>query len=99
VSVEEIKTIHQAALDFARKFSGRNEVEISFTEGAIDCLAEKVWESGLEPFDYLKQAFQNYEHGLKLIKEKTGKRDFPVPVEGMENPEEYLNRLIQETYR
>jgi hypothetical protein len=74
-------------------------VEISFTEGAIDCLAEKVWESGLEPFDYLKQAFQNYEHGLKLIKEKTGKRDFPVPVEGMENPEEYLNRLIQETYR
>jgi hypothetical protein len=99
VAVEEIKSIHQAALDFALKFSNRNEVEISFTEGAIDSLVEKIWENGLEPLDYLQQAFQNYEHGLKLIKEKTGKRDFPVTAEGMENPEQYLNRLIQQTYR
>ena len=99
VAVEEIKAIHQSALDFARKFSGRNEVEISFTEEAIDSLAEKVWENGRDPLDYLNQAFQNYEHGLKLIKEKTGKRDFPIPAEGIENQEKYLNRLIQETYR
>jgi endopeptidase Clp ATP-binding regulatory subunit ClpX len=99
VAVEEIKSIHQAALDFSLKFSNRNEVEISFTEGAIDSLVEKIWENGLEPLDYLQQAFQNYEHGLKLIKEKTGKRDFPVTAEGMENPEQYLNRLIQQTYR
>ena len=100
VAVEEIKSIHQAALDFSLKFSNRNEVEISFTEGAIDSLSgenlgKRVWNL----VDYLQQAFQNYEHGLKLIKEKTGKRDFPVPAEGMENPEQYLNRLIQQTYR
>ena len=99
VAVDEIKAIHQAALGFARRFSGRNEVEISFTEGAIDSLVEKIWENGRDPLDYLNQAFQNYEHGLKLIKEKTGKRDFPIPAEGMENQEKYLNRLIQETYR
>jgi hypothetical protein len=99
VAVDEIKSIHQAALAFARRFSGRNEVEISFTEGAIDSLVAKVWDSGRDPLDYISQVFQNYEHGLKLIKEKTGKRDFSIPAEGMENPEKYLNRLIQETYR
>jgi ATP-dependent Clp protease ATP-binding subunit ClpX len=99
VSAEEVRTIRQDALDFARKFSRRNELEVSFTETAIDCLVEKVWEGGLEPADYLRMAFQNYEHGLKLIKEKSGKREFSIPAEGVENPEQYLNRLIQETYR
>jgi ATP-dependent Clp protease ATP-binding subunit ClpX len=98
-TVEEILAIREAAREFAGKFSSRNEVFLSFTEGAIDCLVKRVWEDGLEPLDYLSQAFQNYEHGLKLIREKTGKKDFPIPAEGMEGTEKYLNRLIQETYQ
>ena len=43
--------------------------------------------------------FQNYEHGLKLIREKTGKREFLISAEGMENPDQFLNGMIQETYR
>jgi endopeptidase Clp ATP-binding regulatory subunit ClpX len=98
-TVEEVRAIHQAALDFAQQFSRRNELEIAFMEESIDRLVEKVWKEGLDPFPYLKQSFQNYEHGLKLIREKTGRKEFPIPPEGIENPEEYLNRLIQETYR
>jgi len=99
VAVEEIQVIRQAALDFARNFSSRNELEMTFTEEAVDCLVERIWKEELNPSDFLKQSFQNYEHGLKLIKEKTGRRDFAIPPEGMENPEDYLNRLIQQTFR
>ena len=99
VAVEEFRTIHQTVVNFADKFSQRNELEISFTEEAIDSLVEKVWKEGLDPSDYLKRSFQNYEHGLKLIFEKTGRREFSISPEGVENPEQYLNRLIQETYR
>jgi len=60
---------------------------------------QKVWNEGVDPASFLKQSFQNYEHGLKLIKEKTGKRDFFIPVEGMENAENYLNGLIRETFK
>ena len=98
-AVEEIWAIHETAREFAEKFSGRNDLEMSFTEEAIDRLVEKVWEDGLEPADYLGRSFQNYEHGLKLIREKTGKREFLISVEGMENPEQFLNGMIQETYR
>ncbi len=97
--VEEIRAIHQAAREFAEKFSLRNDLEVSFTEEAIDRLAEKVWKEGLDPADYLGRSFQNYEHGLKLIREKTGKREFSISAGGMENPEQFLNGLIQETYR
>ena len=98
-AVEEIWAIHETAREFAEKFSGRNDLEMSFTEEAIDRLVEKVWEDGLEPADYLGRSFQNYEHGLKLIREKTGKREFLISAEGMENPEQFLNGMIQETYR
>jgi len=98
-AVEEVLAIHQAALDFERTFSSRNEVMLHFTAEAIERLVERVWEEGFEAGAFLKQSFQNYEHGLKLIKEKTGKQEFFVPAEGMENPENYLNRLIQETYK
>jgi ATP-dependent protease Clp ATPase subunit len=98
-AAEEIQAIHQTAREFAEKFSRRNDLEMSFTEEAIDGLVEKVWEEGLDPVEHLGRSFQNYEHGLKLIREKTGKREFSVSAEGMENPEQFLNGLIQETYR
>ncbi|HSR12134.1 MAG TPA: hypothetical protein VLS90_11885, partial [Thermodesulfobacteriota bacterium] len=98
-AVEEIKAVHEAVEDYAGKFSLRNDLDISFTEEARDRLVEKVWENGVDAVDYLNQAFQNYEHGLKLIREKTGQRSFSITAEGMEYPERYLNRLIQETYR
>jgi len=96
---EEVGAIHRAALDFERTFSSRNEVRIHLTEEAIDRLIERTWGEGLEPDGFLKQSLQNYEHGLKLIKEKTGREEFILPPESIENPENYLNRLIRETYK
>jgi hypothetical protein len=98
-SAEEVWAIHRAALDFERGFSSRNEVRIHLTDEAIDRLIERTWGEGLDPGAFLKQSCQNYEHGLKLIKEKTGKEEFLLPPESIENPENYLNRLIRETYK
>jgi len=98
-AVEGMLSVHEAARDFARRFSSRSEVHIDFTEEAVDRLVVKVWQEGVEPGEFLKRSFQNYEHGLKLINEKTGKRDFSIPAEGIENPENYLNLLIRETYK
>ncbi len=98
-AMEEVRAIHQAARDFEVLFSKRNEVKISFTEEAIDQLVERVWKEGIEPQDFIKQYFQNFDHGLKLIKEKSGKGTFFISPEGIENPEGYLNRLIRDTYQ
>jgi hypothetical protein len=98
-AVEEIQAIQQTARAFAEEFSRRNDLEMSFTEEAIDRLVEKVWKEGLDPADFLGRSFQNYEHGLKLIREKTGRREVLISAEGMENPEQFLNGMIQEIYR
>jgi ATP-dependent Clp protease ATP-binding subunit ClpX len=97
--VEEVQAIQQAVRDFAGQFSLKNDLEVSFTDGAVDALAEKAWKELQDPADYLRTALHNYGHGLKLIREKTGKRQFLIPAGGVENPEQYLNGLIQEAYR
>lgn len=99
VAVEEVQAIQQAVRDFAAQFSLRNDLEVSFAESAVDALAEKVWKEHQDPADYLKTALHHYGHGLKLIKERTGTRRFLIPARGVENPEHYLNCLIQEVYR
>jgi ATP-dependent Clp protease ATP-binding subunit ClpX len=99
VAAEELQAIQKAVQDFAGQFSLRNDLDASFSDGAVDALAEKVWKEPQDPADYLKCALHNYDHGLKLIREKTGNRQFLIPAGGVENPEHYLNCLIQEAYR
>jgi len=99
VAVGEVQAVQQALRDFAAQFSLRNDLDVSFADGAVDALAEKVWKEHQAPADYLKTALHHYGHGLKLIREKTGERRFLIPAGGVENPEHYLNCLIQDAYR
>ncbi len=97
--IEEVREIHRAVADFENGFLDRNGLILRFDDEAIDRLVGKVWEEGLDPAAHLRTSFQNYEHGLKLIYEKTGKKEFSVSANGIENPEYDLNRLIRETYQ
>jgi len=99
--IDEVLAIYHTARSFEQEFSSRNEVKLSFSEEAIDCLVEKVWkeEDKLNAEDFLKQAFQNYEHGLKLINKRTGIREFIIPAAGIQDPENYLSELIRESYK
>ena len=97
--IDEIQRLQRIVQDYAAEFSARNDLELTFTGDAIDCLLEITWKTGQTPADFLKQSFQNYDHGFKLIKEKTGSRQFVISEAGMKNPDEYLNKLIQEAYR
>ena len=99
VAVAEIHAAEQAARAFALHFSVQNDLEISFSEGAVDWLAEKAWQDSQDTSEYLRRSLQNYDHGLKLVKEKTNDQQFVIPLEGVAKPEEFLNRLIQGAYR
>jgi len=97
--VEDVLAIHNAAQEFAQMFSCRNDVKFSFSEEAVDRLVERAWKENADSVALLKESFHNYDHGLKLIKEKTGRRGFRIPPEGIDNPDDYLNDLIRDTYK
>ncbi len=42
--------------------------------------------------------FRDYQFGLKLLQKNIGKDDFELPVEAVENPDEYLSDQVVKSY-
>jgi ATP-dependent Clp protease ATP-binding subunit ClpX len=97
--VAEVLAVYDDVINFEQDFSSRNEVKLSFSEDAIDRLIGMVWDKNVDARAFLEETFQNYEHGLKLIKKKTGKNEFSISADSIDDPENYLNELIRESYK
>ena len=41
---------------------------------------------------------KDYEHGMKLIRDRMGQKEFVITKEAIDDPEGYLNRVIREIY-
>ncbi len=96
---EEAVRIANQVNEFEREFGERHNIQIEFDEGAIDRITELVLEESTRVSAICERFAQNYEHGLKLIRDKTGMKEFVITREAVDEPEDFLNRLIQETYR
>jgi hypothetical protein len=62
-------------------------------------IIELILDEAVDVSDVCDHFSEHYEHGLKLIRDKTGMREFILTREAVDEPEDFLNRLIQETYR
>ena len=84
---------------YEEHFSDRHDIDIEFDEEAIDRIIELVMDETVEVASICDRFSQHYEHGLKLIRDKTGMQQFVLTREAVDEPENFLNRLIQETYK
>jgi endopeptidase Clp ATP-binding regulatory subunit ClpX len=84
---------------FEKEFESQYGLKIRFDEDARKELAKRVIGEYEEALIVCRKIFQNYHHGLKLVMERTGRNEFVIPGEAIEDPERYLNEMIQLTYR
>jgi ATP-dependent Clp protease ATP-binding subunit ClpX len=86
-------------LAFESEFEDQYHLKIRFEEEALDELIRLVLNGSDEALIVCRKIFQNYHHGLKLVMERTGWHEFTITKEAIQNPERYLNDMIQKTYR
>jgi endopeptidase Clp ATP-binding regulatory subunit ClpX len=80
---------------FKEKFMREHGIKIDFTQEALDEMKRRADQARIRA-DFLCEAlFKDYGLGLKLV----SAAEFTVTKEVIENPKEYLDRLIQEHYR
>jgi hypothetical protein len=91
--------VEESILEFEREFEGMYAVKIRFLPEALQELIRLTIDGSDEPLIVCRKIFQNYHHGLKLVMERTGWQEFKIPKEAVENPEHFLNEMIQKTYR
>lgn len=95
---EEVVEVQRQVEEFERDFQRRNGVQLQFDVEAADRIVEMALEENVRGQLICSRLLKDYEHGIKLIRDRIGWREFVITKEAIDDPEGYLNRLIQEAY-
>lgn len=76
-------------------FFKNHDINIVLEEDAIDFIIEQFSTSSVSVDDFFKQLSKDFELGLKLVRDKTGRNRFFITKNALLNSENYLNELIK----
>jgi len=97
--LERIIKIHETLKSYEREFFLKWGIEITLDQSAVNYITAEALRKEISPQLLCEQIFRNYEHGLRMIEEKTGQKRFLLDKEAILDSEKFLNHLIQESFR
>jgi hypothetical protein len=65
-------------------------------EDAIDVVMMQMNSSPGSLGDFYKQLTTDFEYGFKLIRDRTGQKEFAITKRAIKDPDEFLNTLVKE---
>jgi hypothetical protein len=96
---EERKIAVQLVGEFALRFQENHGMRIKFTDAATDRLVAQALEKGQSIRDLCASRFKDYQFGLKLIAQNTGREEFTIDVDAVEAPDKVLSEWVVASYR
>jgi len=98
-AIGAIKSYYDMIKRIEINFYNRHDINIVLEEDAIDFISEQMEKHSLNIDQIYHKLSDDFEYGLKLLREKTGKNRFFISRHALENPESFLNRLITNEIR
>ena len=93
--IRHVKHLHDEIKKIELYFYKTHDINIVLEEEAIDYIIEAVTEETLSLEVLRKKLSDDFEYGLKLIREKTGRNRFFLTRRALTDPESFLNSLIR----
>ena len=95
-AIREIKARYDEIKKIELFFYKNHDINIVLEDDAIDFLIAEIAEGALKPDEVLKRLEANFEHGLKLVREKTGRGRFFITRRALLSPESYVGDMIKD---
>ena len=92
--IKKIKSYHSQIKTIELYFLKNHDINIVLEEDAIDFIIEKVIHGQIELKDVYKNLSNDFEYGLKLVRDKTGRNRFFITRDALHSPETYVGELI-----
>jgi endopeptidase Clp ATP-binding regulatory subunit ClpX len=92
--VRRIKNCYDEIKNAELHFFRNHDINLVLEEDAIDFLMEMIVESAFELKDVYPRLNAHFEHGLKLVREKTGRSRFFISRNALLSPEQYIREMI-----
>ena len=94
--INKIKSYCDEIKKIELSFFKNNDINIVLEEDAIDFIIEKLIDSPFELKDVNQKINQDFQHGLKLAREKTNRNRFFITRRALLDPEAYISELIRD---
>ena len=95
-AIRQIKSYYDDVKKIELYFFKNHDINVVLEEDAIDFIIGRVVCSEIHLDDFYKQLNEDFEHGLKLVREKTGVSRFFITREALLHPETYIHHLLAE---
>ncbi len=96
---EERVVAGQLVAEFARQFGETHGMKISFSEAATAKLVSEAAALGRPVRDLCTERFKDYQFGLKLVAQNTGRGEFSIDVEAVDAPDKVLSEWVVASYQ
>ena len=93
--IQKIKSHYDEVKKVELYFFKNHDINIVLEEDAIDFVIEKMISSPLNLDDVYKKIESDFEHGLKLARERTGRNRFFITRNAIVNPDKFVGDLIK----
>lgn len=96
---EERMVALQVVEEFARRFQETHTMQLRFTDGAAGRLVEEALASGQSVRDLCATRFKDYQFGLRLIAQNSGRTEFVIDEEAVRHADKTLSDWVVASYR
>jgi endopeptidase Clp ATP-binding regulatory subunit ClpX len=95
---EEQAVARQLVHDFAARFAENHKLAIRFTDDAADRLVALALEQTIPVRDFCSARFKDFQFGLKLISQTTGRQEFIIDLDAVDAPDKVLSDWVVKSY-
>lgn len=97
--IDKIKSYYDEIKKIELYFFKNHDINIVMEEDAIDFIIDQFEKSAARFNDFYIKLSADFEYGLKLVREKTGRNRFFITKQALLSPEEFISKLIREELR
>jgi hypothetical protein len=96
--LRKVKNYYDEAKKLELLFYNRRDINIVLEDDAIDYIIEQIVNRESDFQQFSKKISIDFDLGLKLVKEKTGRTRFFITKEALEAPDTYIGKLLKNEY-
>jgi len=93
-AIQKLKSYYDEVKKIELYFFKNHDINIVLEEDAIDFIIEKFVTSDIHLDEFYQQLNIDFEHGLKLVREKTGRSRFFITRAALLDPESFIGNLL-----
>ncbi|WP_155320196.1 AAA family ATPase [Desulfosarcina alkanivorans] len=95
--LKKLKSYYEETKTIELYFIKNHGINIVLEEEAIDAIIGQCFNTRETPEGYYRNLTADFEHGLKLVREKTGRTRFFVTRDALEKPESFIAELLRQS--